>query len=72
MKPIHFLAVLPLAAIYSGGLIAEHVDAQVFGMPFLLFWNGAWAVLTSAIMAAMFRLDGSSRSSHDASCEEQA
>jgi len=61
MKPIHWLAALPLAAIYSGGLLAEHVPTLVFGIPFLLFWNGLWAVMTSVTMAVMFRLDGSYR-----------
>ncbi|AQV97484.1 DUF3311 domain-containing protein [Cupriavidus necator] len=65
MKPIHWLAALPLIAIYSGGLIAQHVHSLVLGIPFLLFWNGLWAVLTSAIMALMFRHDGSA-------CEEQS
>lgn len=60
MKLSHLLAALPLAAIYSGGLIAEHVHALVLGIPFLLAWNALWAILTSAIMAVMFHHDGSS------------
>lgn len=60
VKLSHWLAALPLAAIYSGGLIAEHVHALVLGFPFLLAWNAVWAILTSAIMAVMFRHDGSS------------
>ncbi|ODV43948.1 hypothetical protein AWV79_12235 [Cupriavidus sp. UYMMa02A] len=71
MKPIHWLAALPLAAIYSGGLIAGHVHGLVLGLPFLLAWNGAWAVLTSVIMAVMFRHDGSNADSNDGTCREE-
>lgn len=64
MKPVHCLAVLPFAAFYGGGWLADHLPLhRLAGMPFLMGWNVIWLLLTSLIMLVMFRVDG--RHGHD-------
>ena len=61
MKLMHVLAALPFIGILLGVAFANRVEPFVFGMPFILFWIVAWVVLTSIIMAVVYRLDPSNR-----------
>jgi hypothetical protein len=61
MKLIHVLAALPFLGILVGVAFANRVEPFVLGMPFILFWIVAWVVLTSIIMAVVYRLDPSNR-----------
>lgn len=61
MKLIHVLAALPFIGILVGVAFANRVEPFVLGMPFILFWIVLWVVLTSVIMAAVYRLDPSNR-----------
>jgi hypothetical protein len=61
MKLIHVLAALPFLGILVGVAFANRVELFVLGMPFILFWIVAWVVLTSIIMAIVYRLDPSNR-----------
>ncbi len=57
MKLIHALAALPFLGILVGVAFANRVEPFVLGMPFILFWIVAWVLLTSVIMAVVYRLD---------------
>ena len=61
MKLMHVLAALPFIGILIGISFANRVEPFVLGMPFILFWIVAWVVLTSIIMAVVYRLDPSNR-----------
>ncbi len=55
------LAALPFLGILVGVTFANRVEPFVLGMPFILFWIVAWVVLTSIIMAIIYRLDPTNR-----------
>ncbi|WP_018131824.1 DUF3311 domain-containing protein [Effusibacillus pohliae] len=57
MKIYHVLALLPFLAILGGVSFVNQTAPYVLGMPFLLFWIVMWVVLTSVIMAIVFKLD---------------
>ena len=61
MKLMHLLAALPFIGILLGVGFANRVEPVVLGMPFILFWIVMWVVLTSIIMAVVYRLDPSNR-----------
>ena len=61
MKLIHALAALPFIGILVGIAFADRVEPFVLGMPFILFWIAAWVLLTSVIMAVVYRLDPENR-----------
>ena len=61
MKLIHVLAALPFLGILVGVTFANRVEPFVLGMPFILFWIVAWVLLTSVIMAIVYRLDPTNR-----------
>jgi hypothetical protein len=58
MKSVKWLAVLPVAAFFSGGWLSAIAPTFVFGMPFLMVWNVSWLVLTSLIMVVIDRAEG--------------
>lgn len=57
MKPSNYLAIVPFIGILIGIFFANKVTPYVMGMPFILFWIVMWVVLTSGIMAIVFKLD---------------
>jgi hypothetical protein len=57
VKLIHLLAALPFLGILGGIFFANRVEPFVLGLPFILFWIVLWVVLTSGIMAVIYRLD---------------
>jgi hypothetical protein len=57
MKGIRWLMVLPFLGILGGISFANKVTPYVLGMPFILFWIVAWVILTSVIMAVVYRFD---------------
>lgn len=61
MKLIHVLAALPFLGILVGVAFVNRVEPFVLGMPFILFWIVMWVVLTSIIMAVVYRLDPTNR-----------
>lgn len=61
MKLIHVLAALPFLGILVGVGFVNRVEPFVLGMPFILFWIVAWVLLTSVIMAVVYRLDPTNR-----------
>jgi Protein of unknown function (DUF3311) len=61
MRTIYLLALLPFAALLLGPFFLNRVEPTILGLPFLLAWCVAWVVLTSAIMAIIFRFDPTNR-----------
>jgi hypothetical protein len=61
MKLIHVLAALPFLGILVGAVFANRVEPFVLGMPFILFWIVMWVLLTSVIMAIVYRIDPANR-----------
>ena len=57
LRPHHWLATLPAAAILVGVPFANRVRGYVMGLPFLLFWIVACVLATSAVMAIIGALD---------------
>ena len=55
------LAVLPFIGILLGVPFVNRVEPLLLGMPFVLGWIVAWVVLSSIIMAIVYRLDPSNR-----------
>ena len=62
------LAVLPFVGILLGVPFVNRVEPLVLGMPFVLAWIVMWVVLSSVIMAIIYRLDPRNR--HAGSGEE--
>jgi zona occludens toxin (predicted ATPase) len=58
MKPVKWLAALPVVAFFSGGWLSSVAPTFVLGMPFLMVWNVSWLVLTSLIMVVIDRAEG--------------
>jgi hypothetical protein len=61
MRTIYLFALLPFAALLIGPFFLNRVEPTILGLPFLLAWCVAWVVLTSAIMAIIFRFDPTNR-----------
>jgi hypothetical protein len=61
VRLIYVLAALPFLGILGGIVFANRVEPFVLGMPFILFWIVLWVVLTSGIMAVIYRLDPANR-----------
>jgi len=58
---VRLLALLPFAALLIGPFFVNRVEPTILGLPFLLAWCVAWVVLSSAIMAIIFRFDSENR-----------
>ena len=56
---LRVLAALPFIGILLGVPFVNRVEPLVLGMPFVLGWIVAWVVLSSVIMAIVYRLDRS-------------
>jgi Protein of unknown function (DUF3311) len=60
---IRILALLPFVGVLVGACFFNRVTPLVFGLPLLLAWLLLWLLLTSAIMALIYRLDPANRPS---------
>jgi hypothetical protein len=63
MRLRHLLGVLPVLGMLGGVWFADRTEPYVLGLPFILFWMAAWVVLTSVVLAVIYRLDPANRSS---------
>ncbi len=59
---LRVLAALPFVGILLGVPFVNRVEPLVLGMPFVLAWIVMWVVLSSIIMAIVYRLDPSKSS----------
>ncbi|WHY69275.1 DUF3311 domain-containing protein [Neobacillus sp. SuZ13] len=57
MKLHQILAFIPFIGLLGGVPFANKVTPYVFGMPFVLFYIVLWVVITSGIMALVFKMD---------------
>ncbi|HEY4298291.1 MAG TPA: DUF3311 domain-containing protein [Paraburkholderia sp.] len=67
---LRVLAALPFIGILLGVPFVNRVEPLVLGMPFVLAWIVMWVVLSSIIMAIVYRLDPANR--HFAADGEEA
>ncbi|WP_168790400.1 DUF3311 domain-containing protein [Paraburkholderia aromaticivorans] len=58
---LRVLAALPFIGILLGVPFVNRVEPLMLGMPFVLAWIVMWVVLSSIIMAIIYRLDPSNR-----------
>ncbi|MBN8909765.1 MAG: DUF3311 domain-containing protein, partial [Rhodospirillales bacterium] len=58
---MRFLAVLPFLGILVGTPFFNRVEPFVLGLPLILAWLLLWILLTSAIMAIVYRFDPANR-----------
>lgn len=61
MRPVHLLAILPIACVLVGPFLLNRVTPFILGMPFLLAWLAGTLVVTSIVMALIFRSDSTYR-----------
>jgi hypothetical protein len=57
LKPIYYLVLIPFIGMLGGAIFFNRVTPYILGMPFLLFWIVLWIVLSSAVMAVIYKLD---------------
>ncbi len=50
------LALIPFATMCFSVPLWDRIDPRVLGLPFNLFWLGAWEVLSVACLALAYRL----------------
>ncbi len=62
---LRLLAALPFIGILLGVPFVNHTEPLILGMPLVLAWIVLWVVLTSAIMAIVYRLDPVNRTAVD-------
>ncbi|WP_371366117.1 hypothetical protein SRRS_06100 [Sporomusa rhizae] len=65
MQWIHLLSLIPVIAIVGGIYFVNRVTPYVLGLPFLLFWQVLWVVLTAVIMSIVYRFDPAVRKEKD-------
>ncbi|MEA3084222.1 MAG: hypothetical protein QOC89_1919 [Paraburkholderia sp.] len=58
---LRVLAALPFVGILLGVPFVNRVEPLMLGMPFVLAWIVMWVVLSSIIMAIVYRLDPTNR-----------
>ncbi|MFL9901189.1 DUF3311 domain-containing protein [Paraburkholderia fungorum] len=58
---LRVLAALPFVGMLLGVPFVNRVEPLVLGMPFVLAWIVMWVVLSSIIMAIVYRLDPTNR-----------
>lgn len=57
MKSIGWLAILPILAMLLGPVLHNASRPFIMGMPFILGWIVVWVIITSGVMAVIYRLD---------------
>jgi len=62
---LRLLALIPVCAIIFGVNFFNRFDPTVFGIPLVLAWQIGCVLLTSAIMALIYKLDPANKESKD-------
>lgn len=57
MKSIQWLLIIPFIGILGGIPFVNKVHPYVFGLPFVLFWIVMWVLITSCIVAIVYKFD---------------
>ena len=63
MKLPQLLSIIPFIGVLVCIPFVNQVKPYVFGMPFVLFWMVMWVVLTSVILAIVYKIDPTNRES---------
>ncbi|MCC8395208.1 DUF3311 domain-containing protein [Paraburkholderia sp. MMS20-SJTR3] len=58
---LRVLAALPFLGMLVGIAFVNRVEPLVLGMPFVLAWIVMWVILSSIIMAVVYKLDPANR-----------
>jgi hypothetical protein len=66
MRYARWLAVLPFLGILLGVPFLNRVEPYILGLPLVLAWIVLWILLTSAIMAVIYRADPANSGAEDA------
>lgn len=61
MKKLYVLTLIPFIGILGFLPLVNRIEPYVLGMPFYMFWMAMWVVLTSVILAIMYKLDPRNR-----------
>jgi hypothetical protein len=61
VRRVWLLALIPFIALVGGAFFANRVEPYVLGLPFFMFWIVLWVVLSSLVMAIVYRLDPRNR-----------
>ncbi len=59
MKGIGWLAILPFIGMFAGPIFHNSVTPFILGMPFILAWIVIWVLMSSVVMAVIYRFDAS-------------
>jgi hypothetical protein len=62
MRGIGWLAILPFIGIFAGPIFHNSVTPFILGMPFILAWIVLWVLISSAVMAVIYRFDAATES----------
>jgi len=62
---IRLLSALPFAGILVGSIFVNRATPLVLGLPPMLAWLLLWVVLTSLVMAVIYRFDPENRAPRD-------
>ena len=58
MKPvIALLSLLPFIGMLGFLPLVNKVEPYILGLPFVFFWVIVWVILTSVILAIVYKLD---------------
>jgi len=62
MRGIGWLAILPFIGMFAGPIFHNSVTPFILGMPFILAWIVLWVLISSAVMAVIYRFDAATES----------
>ena len=51
------LALIPILALLVGPFFLNRTQPFILGMPFLMFWVSAWAIIAAGAMGGVYWLD---------------
>ncbi|MFK2825566.1 DUF3311 domain-containing protein [Bacillus sp. B190/17] len=57
MKPLHFLALIPIVGFLIGVPLTNRIEPYVLGLPLSMFWIVLCVVLTSLTVWVMYTFD---------------
>ncbi|PLZ03845.1 hypothetical protein CY652_02380 [Burkholderia sp. WAC0059] len=69
---LKLLAALPFVGILLGVPFVNRTEPFVLGMPLVLAWLVLWVVLTSVVMAVVYRFDPVNRAAGDDAAADSA
>ncbi|MCU9594396.1 DUF3311 domain-containing protein [Caldibacillus thermolactis] len=57
MKPLYFIAFIPVLAFLVGVPLANRIEPMIMGLPFSIFWIVLWVILSSLTIFIMYTFD---------------